>query len=277
MKYSELLEILYGKDYAKILDVINQAECVEEHSKPVEEYGVVHTGFSFVTQNNVKMELLFNNGIIKKILRQVQNVYFPVPQINGLAVLKGNRNKRHFSRYLNRIDTQIEKNENGYELMNHEIRFVDAIVKFTPYINGISSRIKGITEIIVSESYWEDDKIINSFKIIENSKTIKEFPLQRILDKVVFFNGTSFEKYLSDDESIQAKKNWKDEEYGEAEDAEDAAELEFEDAFNTDAPIDFKESYGKYSGTWAQDNEGLSDNFIDDVLDGHPEAYWNID
>jgi len=38
-----------------------------------------------------------------------------------------------------------------------------------------------------------------------------------------------------------------------------------------------KESFGGYSGTYAQDVEGLSDDFIDDVLDGCPEAYWNID
>lgn len=38
-----------------------------------------------------------------------------------------------------------------------------------------------------------------------------------------------------------------------------------------------KESFGDYSGTYAQDVEGLSDDFINDVLDGCPEAYWNID
>lgn len=38
-----------------------------------------------------------------------------------------------------------------------------------------------------------------------------------------------------------------------------------------------RSSYGKYSGTYAQDVEGLSDDFIDDVLDGFPDAYWNID
>lgn len=37
------------------------------------------------------------------------------------------------------------------------------------------------------------------------------------------------------------------------------------------------ESYSKYRGTYAQDVEGCSDNFIDDALDGHPDAYWNID
>jgi hypothetical protein len=38
-----------------------------------------------------------------------------------------------------------------------------------------------------------------------------------------------------------------------------------------------KVTYGKYEGTYAQDFEGLSDNFIDDVLGGEPDAYWNID
>jgi hypothetical protein len=33
----------------------------------------------------------------------------------------------------------------------------------------------------------------------------------------------------------------------------------------------------KYAGTYAKDQAGLSDRFIDDVLDGEPGAYWNID
>ena len=41
--------------------------------------------------------------------------------------------------------------------------------------------------------------------------------------------------------------------------------------------IDDRPSYGYYSGTYAQDVEGLSDDFINDVLDGNPDAYWNID
>lgn len=36
-------------------------------------------------------------------------------------------------------------------------------------------------------------------------------------------------------------------------------------------------SYGKYRGHYVQDVEGYDDDFIDDVLDGHPDAYWNID
>ncbi len=33
----------------------------------------------------------------------------------------------------------------------------------------------------------------------------------------------------------------------------------------------------KYSGTYAHDIEGYSDDDIDNAFDGDPEAYWNID
>lgn len=36
-------------------------------------------------------------------------------------------------------------------------------------------------------------------------------------------------------------------------------------------------SYGKYKGTYVQDIKGYSDDFIDNVLDERPDAYWNID
>lgn len=38
-----------------------------------------------------------------------------------------------------------------------------------------------------------------------------------------------------------------------------------------------KPSYGRYAGSWAQDEEGYSDDDIDTIFDGDPDAYWNID
>lgn len=46
---------------------------------------------------------------------------------------------------------------------------------------------------------------------------------------------------------------------------------------DNDDYYDRRESYGEYAGSYAQDVEGLSDDFINDVLDGDPDAYWNID
>lgn len=40
---------------------------------------------------------------------------------------------------------------------------------------------------------------------------------------------------------------------------------------------DEQETYESYNGSYAQDVEGWSDQMIDDVLDGEPDAYWNID
>jgi hypothetical protein len=37
------------------------------------------------------------------------------------------------------------------------------------------------------------------------------------------------------------------------------------------------ETYEDYNGSHAQDYEGFSDQFIDDVFDGDPDMYWNID
>lgn len=43
--------------------------------------------------------------------------------------------------------------------------------------------------------------------------------------------------------------------------------------------IDYWEgvTYENYNGSYAQDTEGWSDQDIDDLLDGDPDAYWNID
>ena len=45
-------------------------------------------------------------------------------------------------------------------------------------------------------------------------------------------------------------------------------------------PADYYEeekTYDNYNGSYAQDVEGWSDQDIDDVFDGDPDAYWNID
>ena len=36
-------------------------------------------------------------------------------------------------------------------------------------------------------------------------------------------------------------------------------------------------TYGRYAGSYAQDEMGYSDDDIDTIFDGDPLAYWNID
>ena len=55
---------------------------------------------------------------------------------------------------------------------------------------------------------------------------------------------------------------------------------DYEPDFDDYEPEDYyepEETYDNYNGSYAQDVEGWSDQDIDNVFDGDPEAYWNID
>lgn len=57
------------------------------------------------------------------------------------------------------------------------------------------------------------------------------------------------------------------------------SEIEFHNQCNEDNDDDDYGSvhYGRYKGSYAQDVEGYSDDDIDSIFDGEPDAYWNID
>lgn len=58
---------------------------------------------------------------------------------------------------------------------------------------------------------------------------------------------------------------------------ESIVEKDFRQHANYDEEPFYGSRYGEYSGTYAQDVAGLSDDVIDDAFEGDPEAYWNID
>ena len=80
--------------------------------------------------------------------------------------------------------------------------------------------------------------------------------------------GLFLAKTINPDYSLcfEPESNDPDEDYDRDEDYEQAEDYWEEE-----------ETYGCYNGSYAQDVEGWSDQDIDDVLDGDPEAYWNID
>nr|WP_297654907.1 phosphoribosyltransferase [uncultured Prevotella sp.] len=52
---------------------------------------------------------------------------------------------------------------------------------------------------------------------------------------------------------------------------------ESDDDFNPAECYEEEQTYDCYNGSYAQDVEGWSDQDIDEVFDGDPDAYWNID
>lgn len=57
----------------------------------------------------------------------------------------------------------------------------------------------------------------------------------------------------------------------------EAFDEEIEPEDDCDNDFDEGRSYGKYSGSYAQRVEGYSDEDIDAIFGGEPDAYWNID
>jgi len=92
------------------------------------------------------------------------------------------------------------------------------------------------------DHFYISDEIIEEIKVIKPDFTITEEGKQKLADK------------YSNLESEQQQDDYDD----------------YDD-------YDRRESYGQYAGSYAQEVEGLSDDFINDVLDGDPDAYWNID
>lgn len=52
---------------------------------------------------------------------------------------------------------------------------------------------------------------------------------------------------------------------------------EYNEYFNDDSWEIEQPTYGRYAGSYAQDEMGYSDDDIDTIFDGDPFAYWNID
>ena len=57
----------------------------------------------------------------------------------------------------------------------------------------------------------------------------------------------------------------------------DEYEEEFLDDYDEWRDCDEERTYNRYNGTYAQDVAGYSDDDIDTIFDGDPDAYWNID
>ena len=117
----------------------------------------------------------------------------------------------------------------------------------------------------VRESVWRVNAEISQFicdykKISKlNDRNIHSKPLDEIEERGIWDESSSIYRKIYDEEF--------DEEY------EDEYEEEYEDYIS-----DYDEpTYNRYNGSYAQDNMGYSDDDIDIIFDGDPDAYWNID
>lgn len=108
--------------------------------------------------------------------------------------------------------------------------------------------------------YWCVNTIPNFGLNKEVIKQISElYPNYIITEK--------FKNHIGDIDEFDDLYNW-----GENDDIND----EDYEAWN-DYSYNEEPTYDRYNGSWAQDEMGYSDDDIDTIFDGEPDAYWNID
>jgi len=232
MNLTEVLAGLYNSKLDKVLEVINKSKYVTDFEIKKDDYLIFHTGFTFQTHTGKMFELLYNFNS-KQLIRQNRNGNFTVPSLLGLQYkLKD----KYFNSYTNLI--VISVNNTG----------AIGLAGIVDYKN--LDREGPIKEVIIYNLKNEIVTEVHSKFIINHledntEKKIHKLPLSKKLESIIFFNGRTFERYISDEE-------W-----------------EIDHIKDDDGRT---ESYEKYDGY-----NGWSDEDIDSAFNGDPEATWNVD
>lgn len=215
MKYSKLLEILYGKDIEKIINVLNQSIYVTDFTPNDSESLVLHTGFSFESHKNKRIDILYDL-MTESIIRQVHNDRLSIPLICGIYAVK--QNSQYFNSFYEFIVTDVFEN-------NNEKAGIQLLKNPATYFNKNS-----IIEIIVIDKETKEENHISSINIHYNDSQIKETPLQKKLADKIYFGQNSFSHYIDNNEycddsedysnNYQSNEDWMREEFGD--DAETA-------------------------------------------------------
>lgn len=160
-------------------------------------------------------------------------------------------------------------------------------VLINPDIDYLNWALKNVDFFIVNPIYLNETytlKFLKSFKTTRLNKTIFEY--EPIIESIEYIfpdyikniNNKKFEKankVLVDFENKLIVPNLTEEgmmlQYG------FYLDETYEPSISNENDYYEQQSYGQFAGSYAQDVEGLSDNFISDALDGDPDAYWNID
>lgn len=171
MDFLKLLNVLYGKDLASILSVLNSSVYVKKH---ITDGFVMHTGFSFSMHTEEQMDILY--CLATGTIIRTPKTYSQTPQILGILL----------------------KKENG-EYFNAISRFYFPVISEEPVvryvIKGLESYLsKKPNDITIITEDTQEELLIQSLKVVNNNQTY-EFPLNIHLKSIVFYGHGSFRRY----------------------------------------------------------------------------------
>lgn len=180
MKYSKVLEILYGSNVDSILVLLNAAVYAPQHKLPPKAIDVVHTGFCFKIHTGKRMEVLYNVET-ESLIRQNRLESYSTPLLNGLFLAKGD--SEFFNAYLPLLYVGVAANNNGSGYFVEP----EMIMQYSNRYDIASIRGKQKNDIDFQE--------ITAFQVFDpnNPETkVIEYPFQRVLEETLFFGNNRF-------------------------------------------------------------------------------------
>ncbi|HIX75798.1 MAG TPA: hypothetical protein H9977_12315 [Candidatus Parabacteroides intestinipullorum] len=246
MLFNDIIQNLYSGDKSSILEILNASIHIQE-LKIINDEPAIHTGYYCHVHTGSLFEFIYIISTKELCFQKSShnNVYAPLglPYICEYTPTPYSYKQFKF----------IHQKGIWYNSYNN-------ITDTFSFIETNKTKEYEIQNKKVIKVNTKDDNIISQFKIKAKTFTISNNRRNLLIPENKEFNyklnPLCFPKFYKSNKFHELKDNRTE-------------ESSFYDE-------NYKR-YEKYNGTYAQDIEGLDDDFIDDVLGGEPDAYRNID
>lgn len=246
MLFNDIIQNLYSDDESSILEILNASIHVQE-LKIINDEPAIHTGFYCYVHTGNLFEFIYIISTKELCFQKSShnNVYAPL----GLPyICEYTPNPYSYKRF--KFTHQKGIWYNSYNNITDTFSFIE-----TNEIKEYEIQDKKVIKINT-----KNNNVISQFKI-----KAKTFTISKNRRNLLIPENKEFNYKLN---PLCLPKFYKSNKFHIFKDNHTIESSFYEENYKT---------YEKYNGTYAQDIEGLDDDFIDDVLGGEPEAYWNID
>jgi hypothetical protein len=180
MKYSDIVEILYGNDSDSIISLLNESVFAKNYN-PIDNYSVISTGFCCKIQTGRFFEFLYDMSN-ETMIRQPKPLQM-LPLLNGLIFGKDKElYKGFFYGYYQIIITGVQSDNN------------DFVTTAQPLYQTVCSTDFDLETVEILKD--ENKDTYKNFVVFDkDSKVLNKIPLQRVFMKL-FFGKNRFD-YLN--------------------------------------------------------------------------------
>lgn len=189
MKLNDILKVLHSNNDNAILRIINQSIYSDLYPYNNDSL-VIHTGFTYSNHKSKSFDLLFDLDN-KKLINQVRTPGYCLPLICGIIYLRKTSNDKFFGTFLPQVI---------FKYFQIDERLAFGQLKHPLLYMNETKEIKSI-----DIQFEKTDYSINSFEVEDENGNEISYPLNKIYNNRLYFNGdhysfnSNFDDYYDED------------------------------------------------------------------------------